>query len=151
MIEVLTDARVQKPPKHTETLAEQRAQRSGESTEQKTHGSFFCTLLDIFTLIGPDIALLPPHSSQTRTLWEWIVQDRGGVSYFGGKKTEQNMVTRKKESEHWRSGGNVLWQQTNKWCYWSDPGTSCLLHWWGNSQCWKAWEIEEEKAEWDGA
>ena len=52
--------------KHTEILAEQKAERSGESTEQR-HRSFFGTLLDIFPLIGPDIAFLPPHSSQEQT------------------------------------------------------------------------------------
>lgn len=33
----------------------------------KAHRSFFCMLLDIFTLIGPDIAFLSPHSSQEHT------------------------------------------------------------------------------------
>ena len=50
----------------------------------------FATLLDISTLMGPDIASLPPHGSQehtqTRTLWEWIAEDRGEGELFRREK-----------------------------------------------------------------
>lgn len=40
---------------HTEVLAEQKAERSGEYMEQRDRSLLFCKLLDIFTLIEPDI------------------------------------------------------------------------------------------------
>lgn len=119
-----------------------------------TDRSSFRTLPDISTLIEPDIAFLPPHSSQEVmqlcTPRERTVEDQWGVSYFWGKnrieygKKEEKKLSLREEVEE-GGGLTVLWQQREQCCRRSDPSTSGGSHSTENFKCSKACEYEERQ------
>lgn len=103
----------------------------------KTDRSFFCTLLDIFTLIArysfsASSQLTRQELTKPRTLLEWIVDEQWTVSYFRGKNRN---VSGKKEKWKRRevvemSCGYRHWH----YCCSSDPSISGRLCGSGNSE-----------------
>lgn len=90
----------------------------------------FCMLLDISTVIGPDIAAAALYrGSQKHTLRDWAVW-----SYSGGRerKNERGWKTNKQKKKKERACR--LWKcpvaadKYSKCCCWSDSSTSGQLH-----------------------
>lgn len=114
--------------KNTEVLAEPKRLKDQVNLQRKDR-SFFCMLLDIFTLIGPDIAPRLYQGSQKHTLRDWVVW-----SYSGEGKKEDRKQKKKEEKKKHAGCGNVLWQQTSTV---SAVAAVISAPWWRSSQwCW---------------